>query len=77
MDRELDPLTGAERAAVEEILRWRAGLTLAEVGEREGISRERVRQLQNQALAKMRQRMAITEGNCMRIHAQRKELTRA
>ncbi len=52
-------LTPIERA----ILRWRYGidgedeLTLVEIGDKFGLSRERIRQLQERALAKIRKRM--------------------
>ena len=55
-----DSLTDAEReaAAVEELRALRGPLTLAECGARLGLSRERVRQIERDALEKLR-RLAI------------------
>ena len=53
-----DSLSDAERAAVEELRALRGPLTLAECGARLGLSRERVRQIERDALEKLR-RLAI------------------
>jgi RNA polymerase primary sigma factor len=60
----LDVLTPMEY----QILRWRFGLddgqemTLQEIGERYGYSRERVRQMEERALEKIRQRIEERHG---------------
>ncbi len=62
MSSVLEVLTPIERA----IIRWRYGLdshgeelTLKEIGEHYSLSRERIRQLQEQALQKLRQRLSL------------------
>ncbi len=61
MDKILDVLTPMERT----IIRWRYGLhdceemTLKEIGEHYNLSRERIRQLQEQALRKIRKHLAL------------------
>jgi len=62
LEGELERLEPRER----KVLCWRFGLdegdelTLQEIGERLGLSRERVRQIQNQAIARLRSRRRIS-----------------
>jgi RNA polymerase primary sigma factor len=64
MLREVGHLLGELRPIEAEILRQRFGLsteqelTLKEIGDKYNLSRERIRQLQEQALAKMRRALA-------------------
>ena len=59
----LKELTALERT----VIRWRFGLgsleetTLKRIGDRYGLSRERIRQIQEQALVKLRRRLSSSD----------------
>jgi RNA polymerase primary sigma factor len=55
LEEALEALNPREREIIH--LRFQDGLTLQEIGERFGITRERTRQLQEQAIAKLRKRV--------------------
>ena len=63
--RSLDGVLEVLSPIEESIIRWRYGLddgdelTLKEIGERYNLSRERIRQLQEQALRKIREKLAV------------------
>jgi RNA polymerase sigma factor (sigma-70 family) len=61
LERELDSLSPRERAILEARFGMEGGEppTLEEIGQQMGLSRERVRQLEHRALARLRERQAI------------------
>jgi len=69
VDRNLADLTSVEQTVIKRRFNWDqsddASLTLEDVGKIIGVTKERVRQIQNKALAKIR---AVMEDGVLRVH---------
>ena len=69
VDRNLADLSNVEQTVIRRRFNWQqaddAPLTLEEVGKIIGVTKERVRQIQNKALAKIR---SVMEDGVLRVH---------
>jgi RNA polymerase sigma factor (sigma-70 family) len=78
VDRNLADLSSVEQTVIRRRFNWQqneeSGLTLEEVGKIIGVTKERVRQIQNKALAKIR---SVMEDGVLRIHPRTEEESRA
>ena len=74
VDRNLADLSTVEETVIRRRFNWEqaddSSLTLEEVGKIIGVTKERVRQIQNKALAKIR---AVMEDGVLRIHTKTEE----
>jgi len=78
VDRNLADLSSVEQTVIRRRFNWQqneeSGLTLEEVGKIIGVTKERVRQIQNKALAKIR---SVMEDGVLRIHPRTEEESKA
>jgi RNA polymerase sigma factor (sigma-70 family) len=78
VDRNLADLSSVEQTVIRRRFNWQqneeSGLTLEEVGKIIGVTKERVRQIQNKALAKIR---SVMEDGVLRIHPRSEEESKA
>jgi len=74
VDRNLADLTSVEQTVIRRRFNWDqvddSSLTLEDVGKIIGVTKERVRQIQNKALAKIR---AVMEDGVLRVHTKTEE----
>jgi RNA polymerase primary sigma factor len=74
VDRNLADLSMVEQAVIKRRFNWQQAeespMTLEEVGKTIGVTKERVRQIQNKALAKIR---LVMEDGVLRIHPRTEE----
>jgi RNA polymerase sigma factor (sigma-70 family) len=78
VDRNLADLSTVEQAVIKRRFNWQQAeespMTLEEVGKTIGVTKERVRQIQNKALAKIR---LVMEDGVLRIHPRSEEESKA
>jgi RNA polymerase sigma factor (sigma-70 family) len=78
VDRNLADLSSVEQTVIRRRFNWQqnedSGMTLEEVGKIIGVTKERVRQIQNKALAKIR---SVMEDGVLRIHPRSEEESKA
>jgi RNA polymerase primary sigma factor len=78
VDRNLADLSSVEQTVIRRRFNWQqndeSGLTLEEVGKIIGVTKERVRQIQNKALAKIR---TVMEDGVLRIHPRSEDESKA
>ncbi len=78
VDRNLADLTNVEETVIRRRFNWEqkdeSSLTLEEVGKIIGVTKERVRQIQNKALAKIR---TVMEDGVLRVHPRTEEEMKA